>query len=87
MNAKRYHEKPEVIGAMKYDGTNGKAIVEWASEVAIIEGKGFCFDNLFVLMPEGMMIVDVGDWIIRGFDEFYLCKLDIFEVTYKEVTE
>ena len=37
---------------------------------------------------EGIMIADVGDFIIRGVSgEFYPCKPDIFEKTYDLVTE
>ena len=35
---------------------------------------------------EGLMRVEVGDWIIRGIEgEFYPCKPDIFEATYEEI--
>lgn len=35
---------------------------------------------------EGFMLADVGDWIIKGVNgEFYPCKPDIFEKTYKPV--
>jgi len=34
--------------------------------------------------PEGVMIANVGDWIIKGVKgEFYPCKPDIFEITYE----
>ena len=37
---------------------------------------------------EGMMIGNIGDWIIKGVNgEFYPCKPDIFEKTYEEVKE
>jgi hypothetical protein len=36
---------------------------------------------------EGVMIADVGDWIIKGVNgEFYPCKPEIFEKTYEPVT-
>ena len=35
---------------------------------------------------EGVMIVDIGDYIIKGVNgEFYPCKLDIFNKTYEQV--
>lgn len=37
---------------------------------------------------EGVMIAEVGDWIIKGVrGEFYPCKPDIFEATYELVEE
>lgn len=44
---------------------------------------GIAIDTL-----EGTMIVDYGDYIIKGVKgEFYPCKPDIFEQTYEEVIE
>ena len=35
---------------------------------------------------EGVMIGNIGDWIIRGVQgELYPCKPDIFQATYEEV--
>lgn len=35
---------------------------------------------------EGMMVVNSGDWIIKGSKgEFYPCKPDIFEATYEKI--
>ena len=37
---------------------------------------------------EGVMIGNVGDWIIRGVSgEYYPCKNDIFKMTYEEVED
>jgi hypothetical protein len=37
---------------------------------------------------EGVMIGNIGDWIIRGITgELYPCKPDIFEATYEAVDE
>jgi hypothetical protein len=37
---------------------------------------------------EGSMIVNIGDWIIKGIKgEFYPCKPDIFEATYEAAEE
>ena len=36
--------------------------------------------------PEGVMIANAGDWIIRGVKgELYPCKPDIFDATYESV--
>ncbi len=37
---------------------------------------------------EGVMVAQIGDWIIRGVNgELYPCKPDIFEKTYEAVIE
>jgi len=41
---------------------------------------------LAIKAPEGTMIAEPGDWIIRGVKgELYPCKPDIFEATYEPV--
>ena len=41
---------------------------------------------LAIKAPEGTMIAQPGDWIIRGVKgELYPCKPDIFEATYEPV--
>ena len=41
---------------------------------------------LAIKAPEGTMIAQRGDWIIRGVKgELYPCKPDIFEATYEPV--
>ena len=41
---------------------------------------------LAIKAPEGTMIAEPGDWIIRGVKgELYTCKPDIFEATYEPV--
>ena len=44
--------------------------------------------NLAISTLEGVLIVSLGDWIIRGInEEIYPCKPDIFEATYEPVEE
>jgi len=41
---------------------------------------------LAIKAPEGTMLAEPGDWIIRGVKgELYPCKADIFEATYEPV--
>lgn len=55
------------------------------------EGKNFRIDYdktntpiLIIKTLEGEMKADINDWIIKGINnEFYPCKPDIFEKTYK----
>lgn len=43
---------------------------------------------LRVYTLEGSMLVDFGDWIIKGVNgEIYPCKPDIFEKSYEQVTQ
>jgi hypothetical protein len=44
------------------------------------------FALLAIKAPEGTMIAEPGDWVIRGVrGELYPCKPDIFEATYEPV--
>lgn len=57
--------------------------VPWpASGVSIDPRDG----RMIIATMEGGHWVDLGDWVIRGVaGEFYPCKPDIFNQTYKEV--
>jgi hypothetical protein len=45
-------------------------------------------EEMIITTLEGVMKVNVGDWIIRGVDdEIYPCKPDIFEQTYEPAEE
>jgi hypothetical protein len=81
----KYIKKPVVIDAIQWDGDNFNEIVH--NFVGILCGQ--IHDNkLGILTLEGDMTADIGDWIIRGVKgEFYLCKPDIFEMTYEPVDE
>ena len=49
-------------------------------------GRSMSGGKLSIATLEGIMTVEVGDWIIKGVKgEFYPCKPDIFEQTYEEV--
>ena len=83
MTGERYRKKPVEITAVRYDGTNGRAIREWAGEHVreIIEMHAPLVLAIYTL--EGVMKADIGDWVIRGVQgEFYPCKPDIFAATY-----
>lgn len=61
-------------------------IVFW---VARCHGKAMHdHKNIYIKTLEGVMRADVEDWIIKGVGgEFYPCKPDIFEATYKPLKE
>ena len=90
----KYRKKPVVINAFKWTGDMFQnEDPEWITE-AIQEGKVY-FSNIGeenVVMKietlEGTHTANRGDYIIQGVKgELYLCKPDIFEMTYEEVTD
>lgn len=93
----KYRKKPVVVEAVRWTGSNleeirnfvGSDLIEECVELFDIKRTlkemlvGIAIDTL-----EGTMIVDYGDYIIKGVKgEFYPCKPDIFEQTYEEVIE
>lgn len=76
----RYRKKPVVIEAMQYDGTFPLAFLRDDEQIGAGEQPG----TLAIRTLEGVMTVQMGDWIIRGVKgELYPCKPDIFEATYE----
>lgn len=84
--ARKFRKKPVVVEAMQWNGNN-------EIEVALFMDKTFRKHprnayQLQIQTLEGLMTVNVGDWIIKGVNgEFYPCKPDIFEKTYEEVVD
>lgn len=78
----KYKKKPVVIEAVQYKkGMKHKAL---KPAYHYMEGKTPIGVGIKTL--EGFMIVNEGDWIIKGVKgEFYPCKPDIFEATYEKV--
>ncbi len=82
----KYRKKPIVIEALIFDGNNYKECKNFIGED---------FTNLLnypnIITSEGLMRVNVGDYIIKEpFDKermFYPCKPDIFKQTYEKVEE
>lgn len=77
----KFRKKPVVIEAVKYPS---KEYPDWMHEAI---GRGTIHvhpDCLSIDTLEGNMLVQVGDWIIRGVKgELYPCKPDIFAETYE----
>lgn len=81
---KQYRKKPVVIQAIQYDGFHTGAINDFCGN-KVREPVGEQYLEIETL--EGVMRANAGDYIIRGVNgEFYLCKPDIFEKTYEEVS-
>lgn len=81
----KFRKKPVVIEAVQFD-PNVKpwpeGVASWQSIDPQLEGMS----SGFIETLEGRMLVNPGDWIIRGVKgEIYPCKPDIFEATYEPV--
>jgi len=95
----RYRKKPIVIEAFLYDGDlqdreGNYYVPQWAVDAFrdgvisydSLENEPPC--SLFINTLEGRMLVNVGDYIIKGItDELYPCKPNIFVATYEPVDE
>ena len=86
MSIKKYRKKPVVIEAVQL--VDGCAVhmekhIGFETPVRIgNDGKMF----MLIQTLEGEMKAEENDFIIKGVEgEFYPCKPDIFEATYKEV--
>ena len=80
MQFKTYTKQKLSIQAFQYTGINGDLPEEFRSNPqALIESNGLSIQTL-----EGVMRVNIGDWVIRGIKgEYYPCKPDIFDKSYK----
>ena len=83
----KYRKKPVEIEAIQFKRNVFEEINEFTKGNAFnfrtercINGKSYCE----IKTLEGIMTATEGDYIIKGANgEFYLCKPDIFEKTYK----
>ena len=91
INMGKFKKKPVVIEAVQWNGKNFDEVMNFIGE---FYGNKFHYENeeeralkskeLFIKTLEGTMTASKGDWIIKGINgEFYPCKPDIFEKTYK----
>jgi hypothetical protein len=83
----KYRKKPVVIEAEQFTEENKDRVFNFVRCT-----KSADFENgrpvLKIQTLEGVMIANIGDWIIKGVNgEFYPCKSDIFEKTYEKVEE
>lgn len=86
----KYRKKPVVIEAIIFNGENVKELKyftkDFTNEVLDIKITPTGVLHIGVKTLEGMMKVNVGDYVIKGINgEFYPCKPDIFEKTYEKV--
>jgi hypothetical protein len=82
----KFRKKPVVIEAEQFTYDSKDRVFNF-----ITCNKAADFDEcgnpiLKIQTLEGIMIANLGDWIIKGVkNEFYPCKPDIFEATYEPV--
>jgi hypothetical protein len=82
----KFRKKPVVIEAVQWTGGNFMVLNEWANQDHLNIERDILRDTLAIRTMEGVMVANVGDWIIRGVKgEFYPCKPDIFAATYEAV--
>lgn len=88
---KKFIKKPVTIEAIQWTGHNLEEIKKFSENTAkkrtnLVPEKEL--NQLLIHTEEGVMIANLGDWIIKGVKgEFYPCKPDIFKMTYKELNE
>lgn len=85
----KYRKRPVVIEAFRWTGgPDQEEDPEWILEAMKAEKVFVDYPNLQIFTLEGVMLANVGDWIIRGVQgEIYPCKPQIFEMTYELVEE
>jgi hypothetical protein len=79
----KFREKPIIIEAECYDGTNesAKRIMGMGGTREIRNRP----EGLYIETFDGVIRANIGDWIISGKRELYPCKPDIFEAAYEPV--
>ena len=80
----KFRKKPEiVIEARQLLPGTVEDLSEWMGpKCAMVH------DGMVIETGEGDMIATYGDWIIQGVEnEFYPCKMIIFEATYEKIGE
>lgn len=82
---KQYRKKPVTIEALQWTGENLNEVRDFVSEHLQFKHRSGV-PRIYIKTLEGDLHASVGDYIIKGVNgEFYPCKPDIFEQTYKLV--
>ena len=79
----KFRKKPIIVDAIQWTGENIEEVKSFAlgSTCEIIFN-----DDIYIDTLEGLMYVNINDWIIKGVkNELYPCKDDIFNITYELV--
>ena len=84
----KYRKKPVVIEAEHFTIENKERAFNFIRCTASPDWDENNRPIIKIQTLEGVMIANIGDWIIKGVNgEFYPCKPDIFEKTYELVEE
>ena len=82
----KYRKKPLIVEAMQFTEKEKDMVFNW---VTCARYPAFTADGQPVLKIhtlEGVMVANIGDWVIKGVNgEFYPCKDEIFQKTYEAV--
>lgn len=83
----KYRKIPLVIEAFIWTGgPDQEEDPEWIVEAIRQKRVRFAGSFMTIDTPEGTMVADPGDYIIKGIKgEIYPCKPDIFEASYEVV--
>ena len=91
MEIKKFRKKPVIIEAIQFKGTNYLEVAKFLKkdlEGAKFDRNGKQCVSFSIYTLEGVMKVEIGDWVIKGVKgEYYPCKPDIFKKSYEEVKE
>ena len=83
----KYRKKPIIVEAFQWTGGPDQADdPEWFAEQIKAGDVAFVVGGMIIKTPQKPIVVDAGDYIIRGIKgEIYPCKPDVFEATYEPV--
>lgn len=82
---KKYKTKPNEIEAVEWRGSNIREMLDFYPEV-ITEENDYGELMIKISTLEGVMMANVGDYIIKGLrGEYYPCKPDVFHKKYEEI--
>jgi len=87
---RKYRKKPAIIEAIQFfdDAETLIRLSEFMNDDVRVDYSIPDRPVLKIQTLEGEHIASIGDYIIKGIKgEFYPCKPDIFEMTYKAIEE
>jgi len=88
----KFRKKPVVIEAMRVPPissiTDRTILYAWLLRHKGVRDLSYGSDNIEIHTLEGVMVANIGDWIICGIaGELYPCKDPIFKETYEPVED
>ena len=79
----RFRTKPFEVDALQWTGDNLAEVLAWAGRHAAPQPDG----DLMVMTLQGSVWAKRGDWLIKGPNEVYPCKPDLFADKYEPIGE